>query len=92
MSITTNLKTLTASEARENLYSLIKSAAKGTRSYEILLRGNEPVVLLNKAELESWQETLDILTNPKEITAIRKARKEKKLVSHEELKKRFNIT
>ncbi|MBI4057835.1 type II toxin-antitoxin system Phd/YefM family antitoxin [Candidatus Microgenomates bacterium] len=75
---------LTASEAREKLYSLIKNAAKGLRSYEIKLRGAEPVVLISKNEIDSWLETLDILSNPKEAKAIRSARKEKRLIPLEE--------
>lgn len=81
-----NLTSYTASQARKNLYQLIKSASKGLTAYEISLRGcADPVVLVNKAELESWQETLDVLGSPKEIKAIRKARKQKQLLSHQEL-------
>lgn len=91
MSILSNMKTYSASEARENLYTLIKSAAKGTRAYEVSLRGSEPVVVISKAELESWQETLDILSNPEETAAIRKARTEKKTISHAQLLKMLGL-
>ena len=67
MSITSDIKTYTASEAREKLYTLIKAASTGLESFEITLRGSNPVIIINKAELESWQETLDILSNKKEI-------------------------
>ncbi|OGG03852.1 hypothetical protein A2W14_04905 [Candidatus Gottesmanbacteria bacterium RBG_16_37_8] len=81
----------TASEARKNLYNLIRSAAKGLKTYEIKLRDSDPVVLVNKAELEAWQETLDILSNPAEIKVIRQAKKEKKTISHKELLKSLNL-
>ena len=71
---------MTASKAREKLYALIKSAAKGLRSYEIKLRGSEPVILTSKAEVESWLETLEVLSSPSEAKAIRSAKKEKKLI------------
>ena len=75
----------TASEARRHLYNLVRIAGKGLRSYEIQLRGSNPVVLMSKAELESWQETLDILSNPEEVRAIRTARRQKKLYTHQEM-------
>lgn len=74
--------TLTASETRENLYSIIKSASLGLKSFIINLRGSEPVVLISQKELESWQETLDILQSKEEVKAIRQARKEKQNISH----------
>jgi len=80
-----NLTTYTASEARSKLYSLIASAAKGLKAFEIQLRGSEPVILLSKSELLSWQETLDILSSKEEIKAIRAAKKEKKRYSHKEM-------
>ena len=80
-----NITTYTASEARENLYKLIKLAAKGLNSYEIKLRGEPSVVLISKDELDSWLETLDILSNPTEIKTIRIAKKEKGSVSHKNL-------
>ncbi len=83
--------TLTASEARENLYNLIKKAAKGIQSFEINLRGSEPVILMSKAELEGWEETLDIMSSPEEVAAIEDARKETKTYSHEEMKKLLGI-
>jgi len=80
-----SITSYTASEARDKLYSLIKSASRGLKAYEIKLRGSEPVVLVNKAELESWLETLDILSSPEEIKAIRKAKKERKTLSQQQM-------
>lgn len=76
---------LPASTARQNLYTLIRSAAAGLRTYEITLRGVKPVVLMSKEELEGWLETLDIMSNPEEVRAIRAARRQKKLYSHQEM-------
>lgn len=77
-----NTTTYTASEARKKLYRLIKSAAKGLKTYEIRLRGQDAVLLISKEEVESWLETLDILSNPDEVKAIKKAKKEKRVISH----------
>ncbi len=86
-----NSSTLTASEARDQLYTLIKLASKGLRSYEIKLRGADPVILISKDELDSWIETADIMSNPEEVSAIRSSRKEKTGISHEELIKSLGI-
>ncbi|KKS98119.1 MAG: hypothetical protein UV73_C0003G0061 [Candidatus Gottesmanbacteria bacterium GW2011_GWA2_43_14] len=91
MSIISNLKTYTASEARDNLYELIKSAANGLEAYEIKLRGEKSVIMISKDDLESWAETFDILSNKKEIEAIRRAKKLRKTVSHGKLMKSLGI-
>ena len=86
-----NTVTYTASEARKNLYSLIRQAGKGLTLYEITIRGQaDSVVLMSKNELESWQETLDILTSPVELEAIRRAKKERNKISHISLLKELN--
>lgn len=92
MNMSSDYQTLTASEARANLYNLIKSAATGLKAYEITLRGTSPVILVNKAELEAWQETLDILSNKNEITSIRKARKQKKVIPHQKMLKSIGFS
>ena len=86
-----NLTTYTASEARAKLYSLIKTASKGLKAFEIQLRGSDPVVLLNKSELLSWQETLDILSDKEEIKAVRKARKQRRTYTHKDMLKAISV-
>lgn len=54
----------TASEARSNLYSLLKKASQGSRPIEIRLRGTDPVVLISKSEIEAIEETVEILSIP----------------------------
>lgn len=84
--------TFTASEARNNFYDLVRAAGKGLRTYEITLRGAKPVVLMSKEELEGWLETLDVMSNPEEVKAIRIARKQKKNVPLEKLLKDFDLS
>lgn len=83
---------LTASEARENLYTLIKTVSGGLRSYEINLRGSNPVVLISKSEIESWLETLDVLSSPEEFEVIKAGKKEKRLISQSDILKRLNLS
>ena len=86
------LTTYTASEARNNLYDLIRAAASGLKTFEIKLRGlADSVVLINKSELESWQETLDILSSPEEIKAINAGRKSKKVYTHQQMLKKLGL-
>ena len=82
-----NSTTVTASDARADLYNLIRETSKGLRSFEITLRDSDPVMLISKSELESWMETLDILNSPQEINSIRSSKKHKKFTSHADLKK-----
>lgn len=83
----------TVSQARENLYDLVRSVSRGLKTYEITLRGAEDsVVLINKSELESWQETLDILSSREEIKAVRAGRKEKRTISAQNLLKALGLS
>ncbi len=91
MNITANVITYTASEARAKLYTLIKAASTGLKSFEITLRGSDPVLIINKSELESWQETFDILSNKTEITGLRKARKQIRNIPHDKMLKSIGI-
>lgn len=86
-----NTSTLTASDARSDFYNIVRKASRGLRSFEIKLRGSEPVVLIGKEELEGWLETLDIMANPEEVKAIAKAKKEKSTVSLQNLLKQFEL-
>ena len=80
-----SLTTYTASEARKKLYSLIKKAGDGSQTIEIKLRGSDPVVLMSKEEFEGWIETLDIMSSPEEVKAIREAKADKRTISHTKL-------
>lgn len=85
------ISTLTASEAREDLYTLIRTASSGLRSYEINLRGADPVVLISKSEIESWLETLDVLSSPEEMKTINESKKDKKILSHADVFKKLGL-
>jgi len=79
------ISTISASDARADLYNLIKLASRGMQSYEIVLRGSEPVILMSKADLESWIETLDVMSSPNEVAAIREGLKEGEGISLDDL-------
>lgn len=71
-----NTKTLNtilpANEARSNFYRILDEVGSKLRQFTITLRGKQQAVILSTEELQSWQETLDILSEKKLMTDIRK--------------------
>ena len=56
-------KTMTATEARKNFYTVLKSAAKPGMAITITLQGQSPVVMMSADEFEGWMETLEIMSD-----------------------------
>jgi PHD/YefM family antitoxin component YafN of YafNO toxin-antitoxin module len=86
-----NTISYTASNARKNLYTLIKTAAAGLNTIEINLRHTDPVVMMSKSDYDSWLETLDIMSNSEEIATIRRSLKSKTRITHLQLKKKLGL-
>lgn len=70
--------TLTVSDARTNLYDMMEEVQKYLRRFIITHHGKPQAVLMPVADLESWEETLDILSNKKLMADLRKAEKDRK--------------
>ena len=64
-------KTLPISEAREHLRELVEQAGRTMDRVVITRNGKPEAVLMGYDEFESWAETLDIVSNPQEMEAIR---------------------
>jgi prevent-host-death family protein len=64
-------KTLPISEARTHLPDLVEAARRTMERVVITKNGKPEAVLMGHDEYESWVETLDILSNPEEVEAIR---------------------
>ncbi len=73
----------TASDARKNFFMLLEYAK--VHPIEIQPRGDESMILMTKEEFDSWMETINVLSDPEEMSAIRQARKQKKHISHHEM-------
>ena len=86
-----NIKEHTASEARENLFDLLHSAGTGAVAHQINLRNVASVVMISKEELEGWLETLDIMSNPEEVEAIRKFRASETGITHRQMLRKFDL-
>jgi len=84
-------KIVTATEARRQLYKLIRQASKPGGKVTITLAGEEPVVLISQEELEGWMETLEVMSDPQLVKDIEKAKKEKGGVDWDDFKKELDL-
>ena len=65
------IKTLPITKAREQLTNLVERADKLLDEYVITVNGSPAAALISAAEYESWKETLDILSDPGLMKAIK---------------------
>ncbi len=66
---------LSATDARNQWFELLRRSVKGHRVYRILSKEGE-VVLLSKEDYENLLETLELLSTPGFKQSIRQAKKE----------------
>lgn len=89
------MNTISASKARTNLYKILDEVKNGLKSYTITLRGEAQAVVINPEELESWEETLDTLSDNKLIAQILKSQEEIKkseYLNEDDFIKELNIS
>jgi len=67
---------ITVSDARANLPMLVKKTSEGMGRYLITVNNKPKVVLLNLEELESLEETAEILSIPGARESIKQGMKE----------------
>lgn len=65
------MTTLSVADARANLSKLIDSAVKTSERFEVTRNGARAAVLLSADDYDSLLETVDILSRPDEIDALR---------------------
>ena len=86
---------LPASQARANFYDLLEASAKNLRTFFITHRGKPKVAIIPMDELESWQETLEVIAeNPNIVNELTKSREEVKkgkTISIDKLIKKHNL-
>ena len=84
--------TVTASEARNDFFSILKQIETPGVSVVITYEGHPKGVLMSVDEFEGWLETLDIMSNPEEEAAIEEGMREKErgeVVTLEEFKRKL---
>jgi len=69
------MKTLTATEARSDLFNVIKKVVKGHRQFRVTSKQGG-VIVVSEDDYESLLETLALLSTPGVLKGIRKAKQE----------------
>lgn len=70
------MKTLPLTEARKDLSKIVDEVSSVHEHVTITRQGKPAAVVMSSDEFESWQETLEILADPKAMAAIRRADKD----------------
>ncbi len=65
------MSTISYTNARNNLASVMKQATDDRKPITITRNGHEPVVVLSMEEYESMEETLHLLSSPANAERIR---------------------
>ena len=79
---------LTATEARHNLFQIVRKSLKGHVPIKICSKDGD-VVLISQADYESLLETLELLSKPGLVASIREARADIKAGRTKALKEIF---
>lgn len=83
-------QTIPITKAREDFTSLVDNAKKRLDEYIITVNGSPAAVIISAAEYDSWKETLEIMSNPSLLKAIKKGQddiKKGKYITLEQLEK-----
>ena len=83
--------TLPTTEARTRFLSMVKDVDKAFTRYVITHRGKPHAVMMAVDEFEGWLETLDIMSNPEEVTAIQKFSLDEKRITHKQMLKKYGL-
>lgn len=88
------MTTVSATQARANLYDLIEEVSASGKPVGITNKGKTKAVLISAEELASWEATLDVISSSKLVKGIRKGMediKKGRVVPWEEVKKKAGL-
>ncbi len=88
------MTTVSATQARANLYDLIDEVASSGKRVGITKKGETKAVLISSDELASWEATMDVMSDTKLVKGIRKGMediKKGRVVSWEEVKRKAGL-
>ena len=71
-----SVQTLPVTEARARLPQLVKAANERLERTVITSNGRPTAVIMSYEEYEAWEETLEVLSDPEALRAIREADEE----------------
>lgn len=86
--------TLPANIARANFYQILEEVGNDLRRFVITHRGKTKAVVMPIEDVEAWEETLDILTDKKLMTDIKKSKidyQKGNFITLEEIEKKYNL-
>ncbi len=69
------MRTVTATEARRDLFSLLRRSVRGHQQFRITHKAGD-VIILSQEDYESLLETLELLSTPGLLKSVRQARRE----------------
>jgi len=67
---------ISASDARTNFYDLVEQSNKNFSNFIITHKGTPKAVMISYDDFESWQETLNVLSDKKIMNQLKNAAKE----------------
>ena len=74
-----NIKTTkSATEVRKDFFDILDQVERSSVPYTITKAGKPVVVMMSAEEYESWEETLDIMSNPESVKNIEEGKKDLK--------------
>ena len=88
------MTTVSLTKARADLYDLVEEVSRKGKKIGLTNKGETKAVLISQAELESLEETLDILSDPKALGELREAEEQVvrgETITWEELKKELRL-
>lgn len=89
------MTTIAVSDFRSNLPTLIDQVSEGLRRFVITVSGEPKAVVLSLDELESLEETAEVLSNPSILQELKDSRRqirEGKFVTLEKVEKKYGLT
>ncbi len=69
-------KYITATAARKDFFKLLKKTKEPGHFVTITMAGLPSVTMMSTEEWEGWQETLEIMADPKLVKQLRQAKKD----------------
>lgn len=67
------MRTLPLTEARRDLPNIVDVVSTSQEHFVITKHGRPAAIVMSPDEFESWQETLDILSDPNAMRALRES-------------------
>lgn len=72
------IRTMSLKQARSRFSSLVDKADRLSERFIVTKNGTPKAVVIGADEYESWVETLELLSNPKAVKALRQGLKDAK--------------